>query len=112
MAVSGAIYFTGAFAVLLLGLYWKRASRTGAYLALGAGMLAVLGLGEVRTTVSVIATYLGAGHGIVWFESLGADVIGLSTAALALGGMFVGSIFFPDKSSTLRANQGDADVPR
>ena len=37
MAVTGAIYFTGAFALLLGGLYWKRASSTGAFLALLAG---------------------------------------------------------------------------
>ena len=33
MAVTGAVYFTGAFAVLVSGLYWPRASRTGAYAA-------------------------------------------------------------------------------
>src|SRR5690606_31022291 len=37
MAVTGAIYFTGAFAVLVGGLYWPRASRTGAMLALVSG---------------------------------------------------------------------------
>ncbi|MGC9327409.1 MAG: sodium:solute symporter family protein [Candidatus Hinthialibacter sp.] len=30
MAITGAIYFTGAFALLLGGLYWRRASSTGA----------------------------------------------------------------------------------
>ena len=38
MAVSGAIYFTGAFTLLLAGLYWRRASTVGAYLALIAGI--------------------------------------------------------------------------
>jgi SSS family solute:Na+ symporter len=35
MAVTGAVYFTGAFAVLVGGLYWRRASRAGAYAAPG-----------------------------------------------------------------------------
>jgi hypothetical protein len=34
MAISGAIYFIGAFVLLVGGIYWKRASRVGAYLAL------------------------------------------------------------------------------
>ena len=34
MAVTGAIYFTGAFSLLFGGLYWHRASSTGAVLAL------------------------------------------------------------------------------
>jgi solute:Na+ symporter, SSS family len=43
MAVTGAIYFTGAFALLVGGLYWRRASSTGAFLALLTGMSAILG---------------------------------------------------------------------
>ena len=42
-AVTGAIYFTGAFSVLVGGLYCKKASSTGAVLALG-GDLAAEGL--------------------------------------------------------------------
>ena len=48
MAGTGAIYFTGAFALLLGGLYWKRASSAGAMLALIAGFSAILGLSPVQ----------------------------------------------------------------
>ena len=40
MAISGAIYFTGAFAVLAIGLYWPRASSAGAKAAIECGALA------------------------------------------------------------------------
>ena len=48
MAITGAIYFTGAFSVLVGGLYWKKASKMGARLALYAGLSALLGLGPIR----------------------------------------------------------------
>ena len=51
MAVTGAIYFTGAFSLLFGGLYWHRASSTGAVLALMAGITAVIGLGPVQQAV-------------------------------------------------------------
>ena len=78
MVVSGAIYFTGAFAILLLGLYWKRASSLGAYLALLAGLGAVLGLGPVKSAAGLDA----------WS---GAE-IGLATAASAVALMILGSL--------------------
>ncbi|MDP7440547.1 MAG: sodium:solute symporter family protein, partial [Verrucomicrobiota bacterium] len=51
MAVTGAIYFTGAFSLLVGGLYWQRASSTGAVLALVTGITAVFGLGPVQQAV-------------------------------------------------------------
>jgi SSS family solute:Na+ symporter len=44
MAVSGAIYLSGAGVVLLGGLYWKRASSVGALAAMIAGLIAIVGL--------------------------------------------------------------------
>ena len=83
MAVSGAIYFTGAFAILLLGIYWKRASTTGAYLALISGTMAILGLGPIKSAV-------GLG------QLTGAQ-IGLGTTVLSLLLMVLGSMVFPDR---------------
>ncbi len=83
MAVTGAIYFTGAFAVLLFGLYWERASCVGAYCALIAGGLSILGLKGVQE-------WLG-------FEQ-SSEVIGLSAAGSALVLMVIGSLIFPDKN--------------
>jgi SSS family solute:Na+ symporter len=92
LAVTGAIYFTGAFAVLFFGLYWKRASRVGAYLALISGSLAIFGLGDVRTSLSQLMP------AAIDFEVTEAH-IGLATSALSLLAMIVGSLLFPDRSS-------------
>ncbi|MDP6777473.1 MAG: sodium:solute symporter family protein, partial [Candidatus Latescibacteria bacterium] len=78
MAISGAIYFTGAFALLCLGLYWKRASTTGAYLALFAGIASIVGLVPVKKALGL--------------EVLTAAHVGLGAASLSLILMFVGSL--------------------
>lgn len=88
MAVTGAVYFTGAFALLLGGLYWKRASTTGAYLALGAGALAVIGLKPVQALLGLTPENIG-------FQ-LTSETVGLSVVTLALTGMLLGSLLFPD----------------
>jgi SSS family solute:Na+ symporter len=83
MAVTGAIYFSGAFALLLGGLYWKRASSTGAFLALLTGMVAILGLSPVQKMI-----------GVDWpSESVGLCSIGATVLA-----MVVGSLLFPDRN--------------
>lgn len=94
MAISGAIYFTGAFALLLFGLYWKRASRFGAYLALAAGTLSVCGLEPVRKMLGLVE--LQSTRGI----EIRADHIGLASAGLALVGMVVGSLLWPDREGS------------
>lgn len=88
MAVTGAIYFTGAFALVVGGLYWKRASRVGAYLALTAGAGSILGLSVIQEKLGLTPDNLG-------FE-LSGDVVGLSTAVAAVLLMLVGSLLFPD----------------
>ena len=83
MAITGSIYFTGAFSVLICGLYWRRASSTGAVLALLSGLVAILGLGPVQ----------------VW---LGLAVpgarMGLLAVLFSVAAMVVGSILFPDRA--------------
>ncbi|MCA9175780.1 MAG: hypothetical protein KDB14_14945 [Planctomycetales bacterium] len=44
MAVSGTIYLSGAGVALLGGIYWRGASTAGAWAALLAGLLAIVGL--------------------------------------------------------------------
>ncbi len=91
LAVSGAIYFTGAFAVLFLGLYWERASRVGAYAAITAGMLALLGLTPVREALHLTNEDIGM--------NINEAHIGLATTSLSLVLMAAGSILFPDKKN-------------
>ncbi|HID22335.1 MAG TPA: sodium:solute symporter family protein [Planctomycetaceae bacterium] len=81
MAITGAIYFTGAFALLLGGLYWKQASSTGAFLALLAGCSAVLGLEPVQTAIGI---------------KIPSARVGLSTVGFTLFVLVIGSLLFPD----------------
>jgi SSS family solute:Na+ symporter len=81
MAVTGAVYFTGAFALLLGGLYWNRASSTGAFIALLGGLGAIAGLSPVQEFLGIEVT--GARVGL-------ASVIGTIILLVA------GSLLFPD----------------
>ena len=83
MAITGAIYFTGAFSLLVAGLYWKRASRVGALAALCSGFTAILGLEPVKNWCHL--TFLSGAQ------------IGLLTFVLTCVVMIVGSLCFPDK---------------
>jgi len=84
MAITGAIYFSGAFALLLGGLYWKRASTTGAFLALLTGFGAILGLKPVQKWFDV--DWPGANVGLC---SIGATILA----------MVAGSLLFPDRKN-------------
>lgn len=98
MAVSGAIYFTGALAVLICGLYWKRASSTGAFAALLTGLTALLGLGPIQQLVGL--QYKNTGG--EWVQRITGAEVGLITVALAFVVMIAGSLLFPDKTETTR----------
>ncbi|MFQ6036279.1 MAG: sodium:solute symporter [Sedimentisphaerales bacterium] len=82
MAISGAIYFTGAIALLVFGLYWKRASKVGAYLALICGFGAILGLKPVQAILGI---------------ELSSAVVGLTVVAGAMALMLLGSLLFPER---------------
>lgn len=93
MAITGAIYFTGAIPVLVGGLYWKRASSTGAFASLLAGCSAVLGLGPIRATLDQVVRS-------IWpceTEILTSPRVGLFTIAVTATVFVVASLLFPDK---------------
>ncbi|MCL4691362.1 MAG: hypothetical protein KJ060_02485, partial [Candidatus Hydrogenedentes bacterium] len=98
LTVSGAIYFTGAFSVLLGGLYWKRASSTGAVLAMCTGGLAVLGLEALQRflLLTVLRIDLARAEHIM-ATYLPSQRVGLAVVLLALTVMVVGSLLFPDR---------------
>jgi Na+/proline symporter len=75
-----------------LGIYWKRASRVGAYFALTAGGFAVFGLYPVQEAVGL--------------EKIEASHVGLFATGAALVLMVLGSLFFPDKDTQ---NGGEYD---
>lgn len=84
MAVTGTIYLAGAFTVVTAGLYWKKASKSGAMIALCAGLLAILGIGPWTK-----------GENVPFYTT--DKFIGLMTFIIAFLGMVIGSLIFPDK---------------
>ena len=81
MAATGTIYLPGAFACLLAGIYWKRASTVGAGLAIGFGLFGLAG----------IVDWPGMG-----LDFLTQDNIAVMTILFCLTGMVAGSLMFPD----------------
>jgi len=84
MALTGTVYLAGAFTVVTAGLYWKKASKTGAMIALCAGVLAFGGIGPWTR-----------GDNVPFYAS--DKFIGLMTFVIAILGMIIGSLLFPDK---------------
>jgi SSS family solute:Na+ symporter len=96
MAVTGAIYFTGAFALLVGGLYWRRASSTGAFLALLAGLTAIVGLSPVQDGLGTLMTKLSSSAEPITVDIPSARV-GLISIAATVMAMVIGSLLFPDR---------------
>lgn len=92
MAVTGTIYLAGAFTVVTAGLYWKRASKTGAMIALFAGLIAILGIGPWTR-----------GENVPFY--LTDKFIGVMAFATAILGMIFGSLLFPDKKKAEEEGQ-------
>ena len=85
MAITGAVYFAGAGALLVFGIYWKRASTVGAYLAIAFGFSAISGLKPIQKLIGI---------------DYSSEIIGLSVVSLAVISMVLGSLLFPDRAKT------------
>ena len=83
LGITGAIYFTGAISVVVLGLYWPKASSVGAILALLGGLSSIIGLEPIRV-------YLG-----IHIDN--PAIIGLLSLMFSLMLMVIGSFIFPDE---------------
>lgn len=99
MAVTGGIYFTGAFVVLMLGVYWKRTSSLGALLGLCSGLLMLFGLEPIQKAVG-LKYQDGQGE---WIEILSSPQIGLITVGIAMVLTVLGSLIRPDKPKEVPA---------
>jgi SSS family solute:Na+ symporter len=127
MAISGAIYFTGAIALLVFGLYWKRASKVGAYSSLACGFIAIVGLTPVQNWLGFLLNPIKLRLGftkeipieeitektvlvfkdipieeigektVLVYETIGSEIVGLTVIVLAIVVMVVGSLLFPDR---------------
>lgn len=78
LAVSGSVYFCSGVVLLAGGIYWPRATRRGALLALLFGFSALAGLGPVKTLLGL--------------EAWSGQAIGFAAIGLSLAGFVVGSL--------------------
>ena len=104
LAVTGTMYVAGAMALLAMGLYWKRANATGAYLGLIGGALPGVAYLACRIVVLLGGTYgFEVPHAVERLNAVMTDpVTGVISFPLALVGMIVGSLVAgrPSSSST------------
>ena len=90
LGITGAIYFTGAISVILFGIYWSKASSTGAIAALLGGLSALFGLEPIRLSIPMIS-------------NMKPEKIGLLTLVITAMLMVVFSLLFPDKEQQGRS---------
>ena len=83
LGITGAVYFTGAISVVILGLYWPKASSTGAMLSLLGGLSSLIGLEPIRMFLGI--------------NIHNPAIIGLLTLFFSMFLMIAGSFIFPDK---------------
>jgi SSS family solute:Na+ symporter len=98
MVITGSIYFTGAFVVMVGGLYWKGASQTGAIAGLLAGASAVLGLEPIRVSWVTFVCRIFALDSEQWLTEITSSVVGLCSLGLTAVLFVVVSLMTPDES--------------
>ena len=84
MAVTGTIYISGAGVVLIGGMYWSKASSTGAFIALLGGLISIASLAE-----EWLQSQVGD-----WINGI---VLGFMNYLFCAVLFVVGSLLFPDR---------------
>jgi Na+(H+)/acetate symporter ActP len=91
LGITGAIYFTGAISVIVFGLYWEKASSTGAFLSLLGGLSSLIGLEPIREFLQIDVT--------------NPAIIGLFSLSFSILLMVLGSLIWPDKENKFKINE-------
>ncbi|MDA0807087.1 MAG: sodium:solute symporter family protein [Planctomycetota bacterium] len=90
MAITGTVYLAGVFPVVIGGLYWRRSSSAGAYIALLAGLTGILGLDPCVKFLNSQLVALGT------TIAVDSNILMLMTFAISLLGFVAGSLLYPD----------------
>jgi SSS family solute:Na+ symporter len=107
LAVTGSIYLSSVFTLLVAGLYWQRATSTGAFAALLLGavgpltFLLVNMISAPPEKASMIQPWLLKLHTMFPnLEPINPAVAGASSFGLAFAGMIVGSLLTKAEQQT------------
>lgn len=92
LAVTGNIYLASVFTLLVAGLYWKRATARGAYVALVLGAVGPI-------------TFLVVNQLVAREHQIRPEIAGASSFALAFLGMIVGSLLYPPPAPSRPASE-------
>jgi SSS family solute:Na+ symporter len=96
MGVTGTVYVSGSATALIGGMYWKRASNTGAVWAMCGGLFAIAGL---------FIDSLKEMAGEDWADLISAESVALSVYGICILLFVSGSLIFPDHSSDQRTEE-------
>ncbi|MBM83187.1 MAG: hypothetical protein CMJ78_21715 [Planctomycetaceae bacterium] len=100
MSVTGTVYVAGVFPVVAGGLYWKRSSSVGAYIALLGGLM---GLWAMTPGIKFL-------NSLEVVKSIGIEITDghmmLVTFTTTITGFVFGSILFPDPPRESDENNG------
>jgi SSS family solute:Na+ symporter len=90
MGVTGTVYVSGSATALIGGMYWKRASSTGAIWGMCGGLFAIAGL-FVESLQSIVGESIAA--------MISAESVALAVYGLCIMLFVAGSLIFPDSTS-------------
>ncbi|MDC0274398.1 hypothetical protein OAK91_06670, partial [Planctomycetaceae bacterium] len=90
MGVTGTVYVSGSATALIGGMYWKRASSTGAIWGMCGGLFAIAGL-FVGSLQSIVGESIAA--------MISAESVALAVYGLCILLFVAGSLVFPDSTT-------------
>ena len=108
MVITGSIYATGAVVVLVGGLYWSKASRRGAMVALLVGATALLGLEPMRHGCIALIAIVVTIDVEYWQQEVTSSVVGLFSLGLTTLSFITCSLALPDRPNCKEEQSSDA----
>ncbi|MCK5804711.1 MAG: sodium:solute symporter family protein [Lentisphaeria bacterium] len=94
MAITGAVYFCGAGVALIGGVYWKKASSTGAFVCIIAGLISLIGLDPILKPIQELLPWVTA------------PIVSLFNYGVCITLFVVCSLVFPDPK---KAPEGESE---